>query len=158
MNFNPLPVIIILIVFAIVFTWVRFGGSKVRQRPDYVQRLIYEIRLNQALVETFRNREKPRKFETTTWRMFHNEMDFLEDSLQENLSDVFDIILEYNEQIQAAKKTRTYDQLNINVNKIKKPLAICRKELEDWLEETTGNRELPTRYPGMFGWWFGRSS
>ena len=158
MEFNPLPFIIILILLAVVFTWVRLGGSKVRQRPDYVQRLIYEIRLNQALVETFRNREKPRKFETTIWHMFRSEIDFLEDSLQKNLTDVFDIILEYNEQIQAARKTKAYDLMNINVNKIKKPLARCRKELEDWLEEATGHRELPTKYPSIFGWWFGRTS
>ena len=157
MDFNPVPLIIILVIVAVIFTWVRLGGSRVRHRPDYVQRLIYEIRLNQALVETYPKREKPRRFETTIWRMFNNEMDFLDDSLQEKLTDVFDTLLDYNEQIHAAGKTKTYDQLNINVNKIKKPLARCRKELEDWLEEATGHRELPTKYPGIFGWWFGRS-
>jgi len=156
LEFNPLPLIIIIILLAIVFTWVRVGGSRVRRRPDFVQRLIYEVRLNQALVETYHLREKPRKFETTAWRMSQDNIDFLDDSLQQTLTDLFTTVGEFNEQIKAARKTKVFSQLNIDVNKIKEPLAESRKGLEDWLEEMTGQRELPSKYPSIFGWWFGQ--
>ncbi len=152
---NVLPLIIIIVLLAVVFTWIRLGAGSVRHRPDLVQRLIYETRLNQALVETFHLREKPRKFEITVWKMSQNKIDFLEDSLRQTLINVFSTVEEFNEQIRAARKAKTFNQLNIDANKLKEPLAESRKGLEDWLEDTTGQRELPSKYPSIFSWWFG---
>lgn len=154
MDLGALPVIITLGVVILLFWLLRRRGG-IRQRPEVVQSLIYEVRLNQALVDTFHLRGKPRRFEDTNWHLHKNKLDFLEDSLQSILTEVFDTVEDFNQQIKAAKKAKTIDKLNLNVGKLKEPLANCKKGLEDWLEEHTGHRELPPKYPTLFGSLFG---
>jgi hypothetical protein len=120
-----------------------------------VQSLIYELRLNQALVDTFHLREKPRRFESTHWQLSKDKLGFLEEWLQNTLAEVFELVDEFNQEIKAAKKAKMLEQLNIDVSKLKEPLAKSKKGLEDWLEENTGHRELPPRYPTLLGSLFG---
>jgi len=188
-DFGTLPLLITLGVIILLFFLVRRRGGSVRQRPELVQSLIYEVRLNQVLVDTFHLREKPKSFESTQWQLYKDKLDFLEETfakkckdcghehenmvercnrcgsenlrgrsrndLRETLSDVFSRIEEYNVEIKAAKKARSTDFLNTDVSKLKTPLARSKKGLEDWLEENTGHRELPPKYPTMLGSLFG---
>ena len=155
MDFNALPVIISLGVVLLLFYLLRRRGGSVRRRPELVQSLIYEVRLNQALVDTYHLREKPKRFESTQWHLHRDKIDFLEEPLQKTLTNVFSMVEEFNEQIKASKKAKSNDFQNINVNKLKTPLAKSKKGLEDWLEEATGHRELPPKYPSLFGSLFG---
>ena len=151
---DSLPLLIGLVVILVLFAFFRRGGS-IRRRPEMIQGLIYELRLNQVLVETFHLREKPRRFETTHWQINKEKLDFLDESLRGTLTWVFERVEDFNRQIKAAKKAKTLHQLNLNVEELKEPMAESRKGLEDWLEEHTGHRELPPRYPTLFGSLFG---
>jgi hypothetical protein len=155
MDLGALPVLITLGVVILLFYLLRRRGGSVRHRPEMVQSLIYEVRLNQALVETFYLREKPRRFESTHWQLNKDKLDFLEESLQNTLDEVFDMVADFNQQIKTAKKAKMLSQLNLDVNELKEPLAKSKKGLEDWLEENTGHRELPPRYPTLLGSLFG---
>ncbi len=155
MDSGALPLIISLVVVLLLFYLLRRRGGSVRRRPELVQSLIYEVRLNLALVDAFHLREKPRRFESTHWHLNRDGLDFLEESLQSTLSQVFGMIEDFNQQIKAAKKSKMLDHLNLNVDRLKEPLAASKKGLEDWLEEHTGHRELPPKYPTLFGSLFG---
>ena len=155
MDFDALPVLISLGVVLLLFYLLRRRGGSVRRRPELVQSLIYEVRLNQALVDTYHLREKPKRFESTQWQLYKDRIDFLEESLQKTLANVFSMVEEFNAQIKASRKARSNDFQNINVSKLKTPLAKSKKGLEDWLEEATGRRELPPKYPTLFGSLFG---
>lgn len=155
MDLEFLPVLITLGIVIFLFYLLRRRGGSVRQRPETVQNLVYEVRLNQALVETFHLREKPRRFESTHWQLNKDKLDFLEESLQHTLSEAFNRVEDFNQQIKAAKKAKMLDRLSLDVSKLKEPLATSKKGLEDWLEENTGHRELPPKYPTLFGSLFG---
>ena len=155
MDLGALPVLITLGVVILLFYLLRRRGGSVRQRPEMVQSLIYEVRQNQALVETFNLREKPRRFESTHWQLNKDKLDFLEESLQHTLVKVFDMVEDFNQQMKAAKKAKMLEHLNLNVEKLIEPLAESKKGLEDWLEENTGHRELPPKYPTLLGSLFG---
>lgn len=155
MDLGALPVLITLGVVILLFYLLRRRGGSIRQRPEMVQNLIYEVRLNQALVETFHLREKPKRFETTHWQLNKDNIDFLDASLQNTLSQAFGMVEDFNQQMKVAKKAKMLDQLSLDVSKLQEPLAESKKGLEDWLEENTGHRELPPKYPSLLGSLFG---
>ncbi len=155
MDLGAIPVLITLGIVMLLFYLLRQRGGSVRRRPEVVQALIYEVRLNLALVDTFHLREKARRFESTNWQLHKNKLDFLEESLQNTLSGVFEMVEYFNQQIRTAKKAKAFDRLSLDVSKLKEPLAESKKGLEDWLEENTGHRELPPKYPTLLGSLFG---
>ena len=65
------------------------------------------------------------------------------------------MIEDFNEQIKIARREKSNSYMSIDIAKLKEPLDKSREGLEDWLEETTGHRELPIQYPSPFGWLFG---
>ena len=148
----PLILIIVIIVLAMFF--LRRGGGT-RRQPETVQRLLTDVKLDQALVETFYIREKPRKFEMTAWQMHKTKLDFLNTELQATLAETFGIVEDFNQQIKTIKKTKVGDHKRIDVSKLKELLAKCRKGLEDWMMDKIGQKELPTRYPTLGGFLFG---
>ena len=189
MDLGALPVIISLVVLMLAFSFFRrrTGGGRGHQ-PEVVQSLLFDVRINQALVETFHLREKPRKFEKTNWEMNKDKIDFLEETfakkckdcghehedivercekcgsanlrdplqLRKTLSYVFQTVGEFNDQIQVAKKAKSTSYMNINVSKLKEPLAKSKQGLEDWMMDTIGKKELPPQYPTLMGMLFGQ--
>jgi len=189
MDLGALPVIISLVVIMLVFTFLRrrIGGGRGNQ-PAVVQSLLFDVKLNQALVETFHMREKPRKFERANWEANKDKIDFLEETfakkckdcghehedivercekcgsanlrdplqLRKTLSYVFQTVGEFNDQIQAAKKAKSTSYMNIDVGKLKEPLAKSKQGLEDWMMDTIGKKELPPKYPTLTGMLFGQ--
>ena len=148
------PLIFILIVIILLFVFLRRGGGA-RRQPEIVQSLLTDVKLDQALVETFYIREKPRKFEMTSWQMHRTKLDFLGEELQATLAETFGIIEDFNQQIKTIKRSKVGDHKSIDVTKLKELLAKCRKGLEDWMMDKIGQKELPTRYPSLMGFLFG---
>ena len=190
MDLPGLPIIILLVVIITmsVFLRGRSRGGRGNQ-PKVVQALLFDVKLNQALVETFHMREKLRRFETANWEVNKDNLDFLDEvfkkkcrdcghehentvekcekcgsvnlrepfQLRNTLSYVFETVGEFNDQIKAAKKARLPSYLNIDVDKLKEPLAKSRQGLEDWMMETIGRKELPPpEPPSLTGMMFGQ--
>ena len=123
---------------------------------EIVQSLLSEVKLNQALAESYHLRQKPRKFEAVSWRRNKGKLDFLSQSLQTILSDTFMLAEDFNQQIEAAKKYKLASYIvNIDVSKIKEPLAKSRQGFEEWLLVNRGTKEPPPKYPGLFDSFFG---
>lgn len=155
MNFGENWVLIVAIAAILMLFFLARRGGGVRRHPEIVQNLLYDVRLNQALVETYHLREKPKKFDNTNWQINKNRIDFLEEELQETLHQTFDVVEDFNQQIKTAKKLKSDSFRSLDVGKLKELLAKCRKGLEDWMMDKIGKKELPPKYPSLLGGLFG---
>lgn len=150
------PLILVIVgVILLQFFLMKKRNPEVTYR-ETVQSLLSEVRLNQALVETFHLRQKPKKFEATSWRRTQNKLDFLNQPLQVSLSDAFIIVEDFNHQVEAAKKHGSTSYVaNLRVDRLKELLAKSRQGLEQWIKKNTGLKEPPPKYPGLLDGLFG---
>jgi len=154
MDADLLWVVLSLLVVVMLFYFLR-GRGGVRRRPDIVQLILNDVKMDQALVQTFYILEKPRQFERNNWTLYKNNLGFLGASLNETLAMTFGMVEDINQEIKFAKKNKTSHQ-GIDVNKLAEPLAECRKGLEGWMMENLGTTELPLRRPSLIGTLFGQ--
>lgn len=151
------PIILMIIGLILLQFFFMRRRKPERTRQAIVQSLLSEVRLNQALVESAHLRQKPQKFAMAGWHINKSKLDFLQQSLQGTLSDAFGMAEDFNRQIAAAKKYKSASYMvNVNMDKLKEPLAKSRQGLEQWLQLNTGTKEPPLEYPGMFDGLFGR--
>ena len=153
MNYGGLAVILSFVLIIALFSFLRSRGG-VMQRPEVAQFVLYDVKMNQSLVEAFHIQEKPRRFEKSNWEINKNKIGFFDESLKETLKMTFGMVEELNQDIKLAKKNKTSYQ-SINVAKLTDPLATCRQGLEDWMMENLGTTELPPKYPSIWGTLFG---
>jgi hypothetical protein len=154
MESGALWVVLSLIVVVALFSFLR-GRGGVRRRPEIIQLILNDVKMDQALVEAFYLREKPRKFERNNWALYKNNVGFLGESLNETLRLTFGMVEDLNQEIKLAKKNKASHQ-SINVTKLNEPLKASRKGLEDWMMENLGTTEPPLKYPSFFGTLFGQ--
>ena len=153
MDFAENPTLIVGIVLFLLL-WVFFMR---RRKPETTQRaiaesLLSEVRLNQAMLEFCRVREKPKKFSASNWRINKARLDFLAQSLQVLLSDVYSMAEDFNRQMDVAKRSKTASHIAyLDMEKLKEPLVKSREGLEDWLTANGGLSSGPSiRYPSIF--------
>ena len=152
---DNLPIILAVLVLLLLqfFFW---RPKPERTHQEIAHSLLSEVKLNQALAEIFGLREKPKKFEMTSWQRNKTRLDFLDESLQASLSDSFGMVEDFNRQIESAKKHKSLGYMaGLNVDKLKQPLAKSKQGLEDWFLASTGRKEPPLKYPGIFDTLFG---
>ena len=154
METGAIVLIATMVLLVILFSFFR-GRGGVRHKPEVVQLLLFDVRMNESLVLTFHEREKIRGFERTNWEINKSKIGFLGESLKDTLRNTFAVVEELNAEIKAVKKDKTRDRHEVNVSKLTEPLAKCREGLEGWLMETIGTTKVPTRYPTMMGLFFG---
>ena len=146
-------VITIGIILILVSLVRRRGGAA--KYPEVVQALLYDIRFNQGLAAHFLELKKPRRFENTNWLMNKDKIGFLGEQLKLMLKETFALVEEYNKQIKEAKKAKSDSYKTIDLTRFKELLDKCRQELEDWMVQKTGSKELPPKYPTITGMFFG---
>jgi len=152
---NNLPIIAAVIV-VLLLQFLFWRPKPDRTQQEIAQNLLTEVKLNQGLVGIFGFRQKPKKFEVTSWQRNKNRLAFLNESLQSALSDAFDMVEDFNRQIDMAKKHRSTSYMaNLNVDKLKEPLAKSKQGLEEWFLIKIGKKEPPMKYPGIFDTLFG---
>lgn len=148
-----------LIGAVIVFLLLQFFLKKPKPetgQQEIVQNLLSEVRLNQALAETFQLRQKPKKFEVVSWQRHKTGLDFLQQSLESALSDAFDITEDFNQRIESTKKYKSASYLaGIDIDKLKEPLARSQQGLEEWLLANAGTKDPTPKYPGLLDGLFG---
>ena len=148
MDYGILAVVLSLVLIIALFSFLR-GRGGIMQRPEVARFVLYDVKMNQALVEAFYIQEKPRRFEKSNWEINKNRIGFLDESLKETLRITFSMVEDLNKDIKLARKNKTSHQ-SINVNKLVEPLETCRKGLEDWMMENIGTTELPNKYPSIW--------
>jgi hypothetical protein len=113
------------------------------------------VRLNQALALHFLEIPKPRRFENANWMMNKDRIAFLSEDTKEMLREIYVLVDEYNLQIKAANKAKSDSYKTIDLTRFKELLEKTRKDLEDWMIEKTGKKDLPPKYPTITGTFFG---
>lgn len=151
--------VILLGIGLLVLQLILRRGIKPRIAPlQIVQGLLSEIRLNQALAEAYNFQKKPKKFEMVSWQRNKGKLDFLGQSLQTALSDTFTMVEDFNQQIESAKKYKSVNYMvNVNLDKLKEPLARSRQGLEEWLQAKAGTKDASLKFPGILDDWLGKS-
>jgi hypothetical protein len=150
-------IFIIVILAIVVFFSVFRQRSPEKDRPEMVRRLLSEVRINEALIEIFQRRPKPRRFETTTWQLNKKKLDFFEQSLQVDLNSAFTLAEDFNQQLKAAKEAKSTDfKPNFDLEKMREALVKSKKGLEEWLLVHFGGEGPPPTYPGITDVLFGR--
>lgn len=151
-----LPLIISIVGIILLQFFMRRRRKAATTHPEIVQNLLAEVKLNQALVESFPLQSKPKRFLTTSWQMSKDKLDFLDSSLQFALSGAFTIAEDFNQQIAAANKHKSAIYMaSVNMDKLREPLARSKDGLELWLTSRTGEKEPPPKYPNVFNGLFG---
>ncbi len=150
------PLIASIVGLILLQIFLRRRRKPETTHPEIVQSLLSEVKLNQALVETFNLRQKPKKIETVSWQRSKDKLGFLDSSLQVALSDAFTMAEDFNQQIDAANKHKSASYMaSVNMDRLKGPLAKSKEGLEQWLMSKTGQKEPPPQYPGVFDGLFG---
>ena len=154
---NNLPLVILVVAAVLLQFFLKRRRNPEAGHREIVQSLLSEVRLNQALVESFHLQQKSKKFEVTSWQRNKTKLGFLAQPLQVALSDTFAMVEDFNQQIGAAKKYRSVGYMaGINVDRLKEPLSKGRQGLEEWLMVRVGTKEPPPKYPGVFDDWVGK--
>jgi hypothetical protein len=146
--------IAIIAILLILFTLMRRRGGAAKY-PEVVQSLLFDIKINQALAANFLMLQKPRRFENANWMLNKDKITFLGESAKEMLREIFALVEDYNKQIKASKKAKNDNYKSIDLTRFKELLDKCRQELEDWMIQKTGQKDLPPKYPTLMGTFFG---
>ncbi len=154
MNLGSWLLVVTLLVILVLFTVLRPRGGP-RKYPEIVQFLIYDVKINLVLVETLKQRIKPRLFEHNNWEINKKKIGFLTETQKDLLRETFTLVEELNVEIKAAKKNKSDSYKSLDVTKFKELLEKCLKELEDWMITNTGQKELPLKYPSIWNIFFG---
>lgn len=147
-------VIIAMAIILILFSLVRRRGGPAKY-PEIIQSLLYDIKYNQALSQAFPSLEKPRHFNDSNWQFNKSKIGFLGESTKQKLKELFGMAAEFNLQIKECKRNRSDSYRSIDLTRFKELLAQCREDLENWMIEKVGSKELPMKYPTLGDFFFG---
>jgi len=130
-----------VIVFILINIFFRKQQEQ-RRRLTVVKSLLAEIEHNQKLMEAFLMRWQTKKFKTGNWKRNRDKMDYIDQGLRTTLAGAYEIAEEFNKEIEAAKKHKSPGFLaNIQVDRLREPLAKSRQGLEEWLELNKGKKK-----------------
>jgi len=142
-----------IIAFLLLFSLIRRNPQKAR--TEVVRGLLTETRINIILVDTFERQPKQRKFTTTGWQLHKKKIGFLDKSVQEDLTRVYSISMDYNQRLNTARKAKSTEKVQIDLEMMRELLPKIQSGLEDWLLANVGSVDESER-PSMFGGLFGR--
>ena len=146
-----LPFIIGAIALVAIQYFIRKKRGPEATQPELVQDLLGEVKLDIRLADIFSFQYQAKQFMTTTWQLNKNKLDFLAPKLQENVNNAFEMAIDFNQQIAAAKKNKsTAYMASIHVDKLKVLLTASQQGLEQWLLLKVGSKNPPLKEPGMF--------
>lgn len=151
---SVLIIVAILVIILILFSLTRKRNNAAKY-PDIVQGLIYNVRINQGVAEHFLEFKKPYRFENSNWLLYKDKIGFLGEALKLKLKETFALVEEFNKQIKEAKKAKSDSYKTIDLTRFKQLLEECRVELENWMIQKTGSKDLPPKYPTLSGFFFG---
>lgn len=146
-----LLLLLMLVIFFVggifLFRKRKGGGTSL----EMVVALLSEVSYNRKLMEDFHFHWNIKKFKVDSWNRDKSKLDFLDQPLQAALSDAFNLIEDFNQRIDAAKKNRTSSYLaGIDIEKLRTPLDKSWQGLQEWLKENLEKAGLPPRR-GLFG-------
>ena len=151
--------ILIPIIILIVLSFVMRRRRPAEKTPqDIAGSLLMDVNNNLRIVEGLSYQQRPKKLKMGSWQRNNEKIDFLDDSLREDLSAAFRMAEDFNMQVESAKLYKAHSSYlsGINVERIKDPLAKSKDGLEEWLKANMGQVGPDAGRPGCFGGGLGR--
>ena len=131
---SELAYLIPIIVLIALSFFLRRRKPAERTEVDIVGSLFFEVKENLGVVEAIGPRTSFKKLKTGSWKRNSGKVDFLDESLRNNLAQAFSLAEDYNMQVDAAKKFKSTSYLaSINIDRLKRSLAASHDGLEGWL-------------------------
>ena len=132
-----LPLFLAVIAFIVLQIYLGRRQRTERTPPEIVRSLLVEITQNLKLIEASSLQGQFKKFKTGSWKRNNRRLAFLDESLRTTLSDTFRQAEDFNQQIAAAKKTKSIGYLyDINVDKLKSHLWSPKRDLRNGSRQT----------------------
>ena len=142
----------VLVVVALALNiFVKLRRS-MRSPLGRVSLILVDVNRNEKLVENFGFHRGVGRMKTGAWKKNQDKVDFLPQELRMELSQLFDMVKDVNERIDAARNFKSDSYMaGIDVSKLKAPLAKSKQQLQEWLQENMQNPEYqPKRRRGIF--------
>jgi len=157
-SWDPGNILIIAVIIGLLLLqfFLRRRRSPATTQQQIVQDLLPEVRFNLRLAEVLTLSYQAKKFIITSWQIYQNKLDFLDQPLQATLKDAYTIAEDFNQQLSIAKKHKSSGYMaSIDLAKLKEKLTKSREGLEAWLLAKTGTKEPTQKPPSMFDIFFG---
>jgi len=148
-----MTVILGVLMVGLMAANVYFGKRKAEKTPlGKVASVMSDIGQNQKIVQTFNFHWQTKRFKTGGWRRNSTKIDFLPGELWNSLDKIFDMVDDYNQRIDIAKKSKSNSYMaGIDVDRLKEPLGKVAERLREWLQVNMANPEYaPPRRRGLF--------
>ena len=139
--FGYLSPVVLFLIFNVLFR----KQQEQKRRVAVVKNLLAEIDHNQKFAESFSVRSQIKKFKVAIWEKNKDKIDYIEDrGLHSTLVGAYEIINEFNREIDTAKKYKSTSYLvSIRPDRLREPFAKSRQGLQEWLELNEGRKKIP---------------
>jgi len=148
-DFGNILIILIPLILIILFN-VFFKKRKAEKtQPEIAMSLLSEVATNQQIAEGFLGKTRVRKFRTDSWQRNKEKLDFLDQTLRDELAKTFGMAEEFNRAVDATRKFKSSSYLEgISADRLKESLVRSRQGLEEWFET---NKDQAMTTPGRRG-------
>jgi len=148
-DFGNILIILIPLILIILFN-VFFKKRKAEKtQPEIAMSLLSEVATNQQIAEGFLGKTRVRKFRTDSWQRNKEKLDFLDQTLRDELAKTFGMAEEFNRAVDATHKFKSSSYLEgISADRLKESLVQSRQGLEEWFET---NKDQAMTTPGRRG-------
>lgn len=131
--------VVLFLVFNVLFR----KQQEQKRQVTGVKDLLSEIEYNQKLIESYSVRLQAKRFKIATWERNKGKIDYIEDKgLYSILADAYEIAMEFNREIDMAKKHKSTSYLvGIKMERLREPLERSKQGLQEWLELNKGEKK-----------------
>lgn len=138
----------LLLIFS---AYVKYRRSK-NEPLGRVATILIDLNKNIKLIENFTYRSRSGRLRTASWAKNREHVAFLPESLRMKLAQLFPILEEINEKIDAGRQYKSNSYMaSIDLTQVKEPLESSKQELVIWLRENLNNPQYQPKRRGMFG-------
>lgn len=150
-DFTSTILIGVALVALLVLSIVVQGWRTRRSPMGKVVRIASSVRHNEKLCLNYDSDQGMSRFKTDAWEKHKESVDFLPVELRNDLSDVFEQIVELNVTIDTSRKLGSTGYVSPgDVDKLKEPLASCKEQLQEWVYANMNNPEYLPKKRGIF--------
>ncbi|MFC1954986.1 hypothetical protein ACFLWZ_00335 [Chloroflexota bacterium] len=146
-----MTIILAVLMVGLLVANVYFGKRKAEKAPlGKVVSVLSDIRHNQKIVQTFNFHWQTKRFKAGGWRRNSTKINFLPGELWISLEKMFDLIEDYNQRIDVAKKSKSDSYMaGIDVDRLKSPLDDVAEKLREWVQANMSNPEYAPKRRGL---------
>ena len=151
-----MPVILVIVGLIVIQLFMRRKDRSPSSHQHIVHAILSDIRIDLRLVQILMDGEQIKRFSINGWKTHRDNIEFLSQNLQSALTEAFDIVQDYNEQVASTTQFKATNYVaSIDTIKLKDRLQKCKSALEEWLMNNVGTTD-PGGKTGIFDSIIGR--